>query len=128
PVLTLAQDDIETDVEVALPFNPFGQAVSLDPHRAPNWGPFWTLLPHVWAGLLAFDENGAVIADLAESVEPNETADVWTARIRPDLRFASGNPITADSFLASWLRALDPVRPAPMATFMQRVAGYDDYL
>jgi hypothetical protein len=73
-----AQDDIETGVEIVIPFNPFGLPVTLDPHRAPNWGPFWVLLPHVWAGLLAFDELGAVVTDLAESVTPNDTADLWT--------------------------------------------------
>lgn len=123
-----AQDEIETDVELTIPFNPFGQIVSLDPHRALNWGPFWVLMPHVWSGLLRFDENGAVITDLAESIEPNESADVWMVRLRPDLLFASGNPVSAEAFIGSWLRALDPAMPAPMASFMSNVQGYDAYL
>lgn len=123
-----AQNEIETDVELTIPFNPFGQVVSLDPHRALNWGPFWVLMPHVWAGLLAFDENGAVVNDLAESIAPNETADVWTVQLQPDLRFASGNSIVAQSFIDSWLRALDPAMPAPMASFMSDVQGYDAYI
>lgn len=124
----LVQDDIETGVELAIPFDPFGQPVILHPHRAPNWGPFWVLLPHAWAGLLAFDEFGSVVPDLAESVVPNDSADVWTATLRPDLVFASGNPITAQSFVASWMRALDPRQPAPMASFMALVEGYDAYI
>lgn len=123
-----AQDDIETDVEITLPFNPFGLPVTLDPHRAPNWGPFWVLLPHVWSGLLAFDELGAVVPDLAEAVVPNETADVWTATLKPDLSFASGNPVTAQTFVDSWLRALDPQLPAPMVSFMELVQGYDAFI
>ncbi len=123
-----AQDDIESNVEIALPFNPFGLPVTLDPHRAPNWGPFWVLLPHVWSGLLAFDELGAVVPDLAEAVVPNDTADVWTATLRSDLSFANGNPVTAQTFLDSWLRALDPQLPAPMASFMELVQGFDAYI
>lgn len=123
-----AQDDIETDVEITLPFNPFGLPVTLDPHRAPNWGPLWVLLPNVWSGLLAFDELGAVIPDLAEAVIPNETANVWTATLKPDLAFASGNAVTAQSFVDSWLRALDPQLPAPMASFMELVKGFDAYI
>lgn len=123
-----AQADIETDVEITIPFNPFGLPVALDPHRAPNWGPFWVLLPHVWSGLLAFDELGAVVPDLAEAVVPNDTADVWTATLKPDLSFASGNPVTAQSFVDSWLRALDPQLPAPMASFMELVQGFDAYI
>jgi len=124
----LAQNEIETDVELTIPFNPFGQIVSLDPHRALNWGPFWALMPHVWSGLLAFDENGAVITDLAASIEPNDTADVWTVRLLPELLFASGNPVTAQIFIDSWLRALDPAMLAPMASFMSDVQGYDAYI
>jgi ABC-type transport system substrate-binding protein len=123
-----AQTGVETGVEIVVPFDPYGQPVSLDPHRAPNWGPFWILFPHVWAGLLAFDENGAVVPDLAESVEPNEAADVWTATLKPDLTFASGNPVTAQSFVDSWLRALDPQMLSPMASFMSLVEGYEAYV
>jgi ABC-type transport system substrate-binding protein len=125
---TLLQSDFETGVEIVIPFNPFGQGVSLDPHRAINWGPFWVLMPHVWAGLHAFDENGGVVADLAESVDPNDSADVWTARLKPDLLFANGNVITAQHFVDSWLRALDPTVPAPMSMFMDRVQGYARYI
>jgi ABC-type transport system substrate-binding protein len=122
------QDDIETGVDLVIPFDPFNQPVNLHPHRAPNWGPFWVLLPHVWAGLLAFDEHGRVVPDLAESVEPNASADVWTATLRPDLAFANGNPITAQSFVNSWRRALDPQLPSPMASFMELVDGYAGYV
>ena len=124
----LLQQEFETGVEITIPFNPFGQVVALDPHRAVNWGPFWVLLPHVWAGLLAFDEHGSIAADLAESVEPNETADTWTARLKPGLLFANGNPITAQHFVDSWLRALDPTLPAPMSVFMDKVQGYAQYV
>lgn len=126
--LFLIQDDIETGVELVMPFDPFGLPVTLHPHRAPNWGPFWVLLPHAWAGLLAFNELGGVVTDLAESVVPNDTADVWTATLRPDLVFASGNPITAQTFVDSWRRALDPRLPAPMTSFMELVAGFDAYV
>lgn len=129
PGLAVAQSqDSPAGGELHLPFYPYGQTVVFDPHRAPNWGPFWVLYPYLWSGLLGFDENGAVVLDLAESFEPNETADVWTATIRPDVVFTSGTPVTAQSFVDSWLRALDPYQPAPMSTFMQLVEGYDAYL
>ncbi|MGN6483764.1 MAG: hypothetical protein ACTHMX_05115, partial [Thermomicrobiales bacterium] len=72
----VAQDDVQTDVAITVPLLPYGQAVTIDPHRTVNWGPFWTLLPHVWAGLLRFDRNGGVEADLATSVESNEDLTV----------------------------------------------------
>lgn len=124
-----AQDPSASDAsQIALPLNPFGQAVTIDPHRTVNWGPFWALLPHVWSGLLRFDENGSVIPDLAERVDPADDATIWVARLRPDLRFASGRPIVAQDFIDSWKRALSPVSPSPMAQFMEVVEGYDAFV
>lgn len=120
--------DVQTDQAIALPFNPFGQPVTLDPHRTVNWGPFWALFPHVWSGLLRFDENGSVIPDLAEAVEPGTDASVWIATLRADLTFASGRPILAQHFVDSWKRALDPASPSPMAQFMAAVEGYDAFV
>jgi oligopeptide transport system substrate-binding protein len=120
------QDDIETDVQITIPFNPFGQPITVDPHRTVNWGPFWVMMPYVWSGLLRFDENGAVQPDLAESVEPNEDGTVWTAVIKEGIAYANGDPILAEHFIASWNRALDHMQLSPMAQFMEPVQGYAD--
>lgn len=130
-----AQDDASPEstpdggsdgVVVRLPFNPYGQEVSVDPHRAVNWGPFWVMLPYAWSGLLRFDENGAVESDLAESVEPNEDGSVWTATLREGITFADGTPITAEHFLQSWNRALDSTRLTPMARFFTPIVGANE--
>jgi ABC-type transport system substrate-binding protein len=115
-------------VEIAIPIDAFGESVTLDPHRAIDWGLNWVLLPYVWSGLVAFDENGAVVLDLAEALEPGETAAEWTATLREGIAFAGGSPITAGDFVSSWKRALDPAHPSPMVSFMSLVEGYDAYL
>lgn len=114
------------DVSLRLPFNPYGQEVTVDPHRAVNWGPFWVMLPYAWSGLLRFDENGAVEADLAETVEPNEDGSIWTATLREGIAFADGTPITAEHFVRSWTRALDSTRLSPMFRFMEPLVGAAD--
>lgn len=121
----LAQDDAGT---LTIPVYPYGQPVTLDPHRAANWGHHWVMLPYVWQGLLGFDEHGAVVPALATSVEPDEAGAVWVAEIRSDATFASGNPVTAEALIQGWLRALDPAQLAPMAGFMSRVQGFDAYV
>lgn len=122
-----AQDDIQTNVAISLPLLPYGQPVTIDPHRTINWGPFWTLLPHVFSGLLRFDQNGGIEPDLAESVEPNSDLTVWTAKLKPNLTFASGRAITANEFVQSWKRALSPSALSPMSAFMQSVKGFEDF-
>ncbi len=116
-----------SDQILSLPLYPYGELVFLDPHRATNWGHHWVMLPHVWAGLLRFDEHGAVMNDLASSVESEDDGLVWVATIRSDVTFASGNPVTAEAMIQGWRRALTAQQLAPMARYMARIEGYDAF-
>lgn len=120
-------DDIETDVTINVPLDPYGQAVTLDPHRTVNWGPFWVLFPNVWGGLVRFDEMGKVQLDLAESFTVSDDGKFYTFKIRPDAKYATGNQVKAEDFVASWRRALDPARLSPMSTFMSHVKNYNRF-
>lgn len=122
------QDDVVTDAKISIPFDPWGQDVTLDPHRTVNWGPFWVMFPNVWGGLLRYDQNGKPELDLAESMDLSDDGKTYTFKIKPDLKFASGNAVTVDAFISSWERALDPANLSPMADFMALVQGYDDYV
>jgi ABC-type transport system substrate-binding protein len=122
------QDNVVTDAKITIPFDPWGQDVTLDPHRTVNWGPFWVMFPNVWGGLLRYDQNGKPELDLAESMDLSEDGETYTFKIKSDLKFASGNPVNADAFISSWQRALDPANLSPMSDFMALVDGYDDYV
>jgi oligopeptide transport system substrate-binding protein len=57
----------------------------------------------------ATDPNNPVIKPLvAESVESNDDATVWTFKIRSDAKFSDGEAITPTSFQRAWERASDP--------------------
>ncbi len=123
-----AQDgDPQTDQELLIPFDPYGEPIVLDPQQAVNWGPFWLLLPNVFGGLLRYTETGAIEYDLAESYEVSDDGRTYTFRIRSDARYANGNTVVADDFVTSWKRALNPDALSPMAEFMSIIDGYDDY-
>ena len=122
------QDDIETDVVLSVPLNPYGQELTLDPHRAINWGALWNIFPNVWGGLVRYDENGKVQYDLAESHTMSDDGLTYTFKIRPDARYANGNAVQAQDFLLSWKRALDPANLSPMAGFMEPLKGFRDYI
>lgn len=119
--------EIETNATISVPLDPYGQAVTLDPHRTVNWGPFWVLFPNVWGGLVRFDELGKVQLDLAESYTVNDAGTIYTFKIRPDAKYANGKQVVAADFIASWKRALDPKQPSPMASFMAQVKNYTRY-
>ena len=124
----IQNDDFDTDVSISVPLDPYGQPVTLDPHRSVNWGPFWALFPNVWGGLVRYDENAKVQLDLAESFAVSDDGKVYTFKIRSDAKYANGNPVLADHFITSWKRALNPDQPSPMAYFMEPVRNYRKYL
>ena len=120
--------EIETDVTISVPLDPYGQVITLDPHRTVNWGPFWALFPNVWGGLVRYDENAKVQLDLAESFTVSEDGRDYEFKIRSDAKYANGNPVLAEHFVTSWKRALNPDQPSPMAYFMEPVRNYRKYM
>ncbi|MER3436866.1 MAG: hypothetical protein C4346_04225 [Chloroflexota bacterium] len=120
--------EIEKNATIVVPLDPYGQPVTLDPHRTVNWGPFWVMFPNVWGGLVRYDENAKVQLDLAESYTVSKDGKTYQFKIRPDAKYASGNPVKAGDFITSWKRALDPNRLSPMAPFMEMIRGYRNYV
>jgi hypothetical protein len=49
------EGDFEQNAEIVVPFDAYGQAVTLDPHRSADYGGFWVMFPNVWGGLLRYD-------------------------------------------------------------------------
>lgn len=55
---------------------------------------------------------------LAESVESNADATVWTARLKPDVYYSDGQPVTADDVVFSFNRIIDPKDPKGGASML----------
>jgi len=125
---TFQSNEILTDQTINVPLDPYGQIVTLDPHRTVNWGPFWAIFPNVWGGLVRYDENAKVQLDLAESFTVSEDGREFQFKIRSDAKYANGNPVLADHFISSWKRALDPENPSPMVQFMHPLRNFTKYM
>lgn len=74
--------------------------------------------PYVNEGLLKFDENQTFKPAIAESFTVNGTGDVYTFKLRKDAKWSNGDPITANDFIYSWSRRLDPNVGANYAGFL----------
>jgi len=125
---TFQATEIETNVKIAVPFDSYGQAVTLDPHLSIPLGGFWVLFPNVWGGLVRYNEIGKVELDLAESFTKSDDGLTYTFKIRPDAKYANGKQVVADHFIQSWHRALNPAMPSPMAQFMSPLKGFASYI
>jgi oligopeptide transport system substrate-binding protein len=114
--------------EITVPFDAYGQSISLDPHRSADYGGFWVMYPNVWGGFLRYDELGRIALDLAEQVVRSQDGLRYTFTIREGATYASGSPVIADHFITSWNRALDPASLSPMVAFMEPVRGFDAWI
>ena len=85
------------------------------------------MYPNVWGGFLRYDELGRIALDLADQVVRSQDGLRYTLTIREGAT-ASGNPVVAEHFLASWNRALDPANLSPMVAFMEPVRGFDAWI
>ena len=81
---------------------------SLDPHGTPLLQDN-IVLWQVFSALLHFNElTGAAEPDLAESYDVSEDGTVYTFKLRDDIYFHNGDPVTADDVVFSLTRCMDP--------------------
>ena len=81
-----------------------------DPHMA-SFEPDIAIQYCVYEGLTAFDQQALVSNRLAEEIASNTDGSVWTCRLKPDLTWQDGKPVTADDVVYSFERIVDPKDP-----------------
>lgn len=86
---------------------------SLDPHRA--LGDYEAnITSNLFDCLTSYDpKTSEPIPSLAESWEHDATATVWTFHLRPEATWTDGAPLTAEDFVYSWRRIVDPATASP---------------
>lgn len=62
----------------------------------------------LFSGLVDFDQQNRVIPGMAESWEISADGKTYTFHLRHSLKFSDGSPITAQDFVYSWRRLVDP--------------------
>ncbi|RIK41274.1 MAG: peptide ABC transporter substrate-binding protein, partial [Chloroflexi bacterium] len=73
----------------------------------------------IWSGLLTYSVDFEPIPDWAESWEANADASVWTFNLRPNNGgFSNGDDVTADVFIYSWKRLLNPESAGAYASIL----------
>lgn len=76
------------------------------------------LVTAVYEQLARYDESLKAVPWLAESWEPNETGDVWTFSLQPDVVFHDGSALTPEDVVYSFQRILDPKTESPGAALL----------
>ncbi|MFT4029833.1 MAG: ABC transporter substrate-binding protein [Protaetiibacter sp.] len=86
---------------------------SLDPASASTTGGY-AFATQVFDTLTVYGTSGSWEPSLAESVEPGDTADVWTVTLR-DAVWQDGDPVTADDLISTVTRWFDQELPPASA-------------
>ena len=69
-------------------------------------------------GLTTFSAQGQIVPGAATSWTVSEDGLTWTFNLRKDLRWSDGTPLTADDFVYSLRRLMNPQTAASLAYFM----------
>jgi oligopeptide transport system substrate-binding protein len=62
----------------------------------------------LFTGLIDFNQRNQPILGLAQSVMVSPDKKTYTFRLRPNIFFSDGTPITVDDVIYSWQRVVDP--------------------
>ena len=99
-----------------------GEPLTLDPHRY-NLNLEEKILADLFEGLTTHDAHGRVVPGVAHSWRTSEDGLLWTFHLRKDARWADGAPVTADDFVFSFRRLMDPRTAASLAYFLYAIDG-----
>lgn len=106
------------------------EPTTLDPHLSGSGG---GLLLYLGATLVAKDpyQEGAYVPYLAESWTTSDDGLVWDFKLREDVKFHNGNPLTANDYVWTIERMLNPDLKSPAAAgtlgAVASVEAVDDY-
>lgn len=93
------------------------EAATLNPLKAEGM-PEIHILRDLFEGLVIQDENGKVIPGVAERWD-NEGNKRYTFYLRKEARWSNGDPVTANDFVYSLHKAVDPKFASPNAWYLK---------
>ncbi|MDR0921846.1 MAG: peptide ABC transporter substrate-binding protein [Lactobacillales bacterium] len=81
----------------------------------------FTIVQHLFEGLYRFDDDSTPIPGLAKKLEISEDGLVYKFTLREDIKWSNGEPITAQDFLYSWKKLVNPETQGPNAYLLDNV-------
>ncbi|WP_072568583.1 peptide ABC transporter substrate-binding protein [Enterobacter sp. SA187] len=91
------------------------EPASLDPAKAVGL-PEIQVIRDLFEGLVNQNEKGELVPGVATKWQSNDNR-VWTFTLRDDAKWSDGTPVTAQDFVYSWQRLVDPKTTSPFAWF-----------
>lgn len=97
---------------------------ALNPHNARTDAAF-NISRDLFEGLTTHDPDGKIVPGVAESWEVSDDGLTYTFTLREDARWSNGDPLTAEDFVYSFRRLVDPAVGAYYAASLSPVVNAD---
>ncbi len=101
-----------------------GEPQSLDPHRSEG-NPSSNIQRDLFEGLVNEAPNGDLEPGAASSWDISDDGLVYTFHLRPDARWSNGDPVTAEDWVYSLRRSLDPATLSRYTFIMSPIVNAD---
>ncbi|GAM59576.1 periplasmic oligopeptide-binding protein oppA [Vibrio ishigakensis] len=93
------------------------EVASIDPQKTEGV-PESNIIRDILEGLVNQDADGNTVPGVAESWETKDNKN-YTFHLRKDAKWSNGDPVTAQDFVYSWQRAVDPATASPYSWFVE---------
>lgn len=93
------------------------EVASLDPHKTEGV-PESHVIRDLLEGLVNQDADGNTIPGVAESWQTTDNK-TFTFNLRKDAKWSNGDPVTAEDFVYSFKRAVDPATASPYSWYVE---------
>ncbi|MGL1084940.1 ABC transporter substrate-binding protein [Vibrio vulnificus] len=93
------------------------EVATIDPHKSQGV-PESHVIRDLLEGLVNQDADGNTIPGVATSWETTDNK-TFTFHLRKDAKWSNGDPVTAQDFVYSWQRAVDPATASPYSWYME---------
>ncbi|MCL5290218.1 MAG: peptide ABC transporter substrate-binding protein [Bacillota bacterium] len=111
--------------EQIIKYNLCAEPKTLDPAKA-NGMPEATVMLQLFDGLTRYDDKQQIQPALAEKWQISEDGLTYTFTLR-EAKWSNGEPIKAQDFVYSWLRALAPETASDYAYQLYYIKGAEEY-
>jgi len=106
--------------------NNMSEPGALDPQLAQGTHDSW-VLDHIFEGLYKKGQDGSIIPGMAKEYTLAADNVTYTFKLRDDIKWSNGEPVTAQDFEFAWKRALDPALASDYAFQMYYLKGGEAY-
>jgi oligopeptide transport system substrate-binding protein len=86
-----------------------------------------TVIQQVFDGLVQLDRSLNVVPALAADWRVSSDGLIYTFTLRRNVKFHNGDPVTAEDFVYSFTRILDPAQRASARSYFEKISGAEAY-